>query len=301
MSAGQKPNIAIETLTGRPAEFLFAAKDNRGLPGQFAYWRGENGHVFLDPVPADLDRYYAEGYQPIPESEADLAKVAKGDAYRLDHIKKLQPTGTFLEIGPWIGLTAYSAKQAGYAVSAIERDSACVDLLRRCGIKAIQSFDPAETLENLDESFDVIGMWHSIEHLPRPWEVLRASARRLNPGGILVVAAPNPESAQFRVLGKHWVHLDAPRHIHFLPIALVKQLCENEGLALVAATSDDHLGLMLEEHGWRSEIFRRAFNIPGLKTVLYRLGWQRLRAKHRVAGAIDGAGYSLIFQRPPGS
>lgn len=288
----------IEPISGELAEFLFTAKDNRGEPGSFHYWRGQNGHVFLDPIPADLDHYYAKGYQPIPKDEAELALVAKGDAYRLDPITRLKPAGSFLEIGSWIGLTAYSAKVAGYQVSVLERDQCCVDLLQRAGIDAIQSIDPAASLNQLGRAFDVIGLWHSIEHLPFPWEVVKAAANALNRGGILVIAAPNPESAQFRVLGKNWVHLDAPRHIHFLPHGLIRAIAEKEGLSFVEATSDDQLGKMLEEHGWRVELFRRAANLPVLKSLVYRLFWRRLQSRHRRSGLIDGAGFTLILRKP---
>lgn len=290
---------ALEPITGEPAEFLLTAQDNRGLPGRFHYWRGSNGHVFLDPVPEDLDRYYSGGYQRIPDDEAALAALAINDAYRLEPIRKIVPSGAFLEIGPWIGLTAYSARQAGYEVSVLERDPGCVDLLNRCGIEAIQSTDPAISLESLGRKFDVIGLWHSIEHLPRPWEVVTQAARCLNPGGLLVIAAPNPESKQFQLFGKNWVHLDAPRHIHLMPIDLVEGIANSQGLVTLEKTSDDRLGRMLDQHGWHFELHRRVFRIYGLRALAFRLLWRWLQRRHRVEGALDGAGYTLMAQRPP--
>lgn len=288
----------VEPISGAPAEFLCAAKDNRGRPGIFYYWRGNNGHVFLDPVPPDIDRYYDGGYQPIPKNEAELAIAAREDAYRIEAIRAHMPSGRFLEIGSWIGLTAYSAKIAGYQVSVLERDGNCVDLLQRSGIDAIQSNDPAKSLRELSLKFDVIGLWHSIEHLPRPWEVVSEAARALNPGGLLVIAAPNPDSAQFRMFGKHWVHLDAPRHIHFLPIGLVEELGEKEGLVTVDRTTDDRLGRILDQHGWHFELHRRVRRIIGLRAIAFRTLWRHLQRKHRVPGALDGAGYTLMMRRP---
>ena len=298
MTATPPTSPPIEPISGLPAQYLFSAGDNRGLPGTFHYWRGANGHVFLDPIPADLGAYYAEGYQPVPQDEAELAEAAKGDAYRLEPIRRLRPGGTFLEIGPWIGRVAYSAKQAGYAVSVLERDGDCVDLLRRCGIDAIQSTDPAETLGTLGRTFDVIGLWHSIEHLPRPWEVITAAARALNPGGLLVVAAPNPDSAQFRLFGKYWVHLDAPRHLHLLPIALIEGIAEKEGLVSVLRTADDQLAQEIDTYGLNFEVRRRKWRDKDLPLRLNHWLNRAIRWLTPGGGALGGGGYTVIMQRP---
>ena len=298
MTATPPASAPIDPISGQPARFLLSARDNRGLPGTFHYWRAANGHIFLDPIPADLDAYYAEGYQPIPKDETELAEAAKGDAYRLDPIRRLKPGGTFLEIGPWIGRVAYSAKQAGYAVSVLERDGDCVDLLRRCGIDAIQSTDPAETLGTLGRTFDVIGLWHSIEHLPRPWEVIAAAARALNPGGLLVVAAPNPDSAQFRLFGKHWVHLDAPRHIHFLPIALIESIAANEGLISTLRTTDDPLAREIDTYGLNFEVRRRKLRSKDLPLRLNQWLNRAIRSLTPGGGSLGGGGYTVIMQRP---
>src|SRR5262249_5633000 len=70
-------------------------------------------------------------------------------------------------------------------------------------------------------SFDVIPMWHSLEHVHAPLEVLRQAHRLLVPGGRLVVAVPNIDSLPFRWFGPAWFGLDLPRHLtHFAPWTL---------------------------------------------------------------------------------
>lgn len=287
-----------DPFTNEPAEFLFTASDNRGIPGKFAYWRGSDHHIFIDEPPENLAAHYAGGYQCIPDSESELAAMAKGDAYRLDEIKKLVPSGSFLEIGPWIGLVSYSAKQAGYDVSVIEIEQRCVDLLLRVGINAVQSDDPAAVLSNAEQTYDVIALWHSIEHLPRPWAVISAAARRLRPGGVLLVAAPNPESAQLAAFGRHWLHLDAPRHLHLLSMGAYEAIGTQAGLETVIKTTDDRLGRILDRNGWIVGMHRRAFNIPIVRGIANRLFRNVVRRRHRKPGALDGAGFTLIMQRP---
>jgi len=70
-------------------------------------------------------------------------------------------------------------------------------------------------------SFDVITMWHSLEHVHAPLEVLQEAHRLLVPGGKLIVAVPNIDSLPFRWFGAAWFGLDLPRHLtHFAPWTL---------------------------------------------------------------------------------
>lgn len=288
-----------DPFTGERARHLFDAIDNRGIPGTFSYWQGTDDHVFLAPVPDNLGDHYAGGYQRIPDTEAELAAMARVDAYRLNEIKALVPSGRFLEIGPWIGLVSYTALKAGYDVTVIEMDQRCVDLLSSVGIHAVQSADPAKTMQSMPEKFDVVGLWHSIEHVPRPWDVIERAARLVAPGGVLLIAAPNPQSAQLRVLGKDWLHLDAPRHLHLMAIGTYEEIGRRAGLETVSKTTDDELGRILDRHGWTFELYRRSRNLPGVRRVVSRLFRAALARRHRQQGALDGAGFTLVMRRPP--
>lgn len=74
-------------------------------------------------------------------------------------------------------------------------------------------------------SFDVVTMWHSLEHVHRPLAILREAYRLLVPGGKLIIATPNIESLPFRVFGRSWFGLDLPRHLtHFTPRTLTAML-----------------------------------------------------------------------------
>ncbi|MEW5802551.1 MAG: class I SAM-dependent methyltransferase [bacterium] len=73
--------------------------------------------------------------------------------------------------------------------------------------------------------FDLVIVWHVLEHLPNPAEVLREIFRILTPGGVLLLCVPNIESIQARLAGSNWFHLDLPRHLYqYNPFALTRLL-----------------------------------------------------------------------------
>lgn len=170
----------------------------------------------MDPIPSDVAPFYRDGYQQNPSSLSELQQIAAGESYRMTPILKYKNVGKLLEIGPWMGIFACNAKDAGFDVKGMEIDQNCVDFLNTTvGINALQSDDPVATLQKLDERFDVIALWHSLEHLRTPWLVIQQAALCLAVGGILAIAMPNIDSYQYSLLKTAWKHLDSPRHLFF--------------------------------------------------------------------------------------
>ena len=263
----------------------------------FHYYQcGGCGLVFMDPIPSDLAPFYRGGYQTIPASLSGLREIAARERYRMEPILKYKKSGKMLEIGPWMGIFSCNAKDAGFDVTAIEMDQSCVDFLNHTvGINAQQSFDPAESIAKLDEQFDVIALWHTLEHLRRPWLVIEQAAKRLARSGILVVAIPNIESYQFQTLKARWRHLDAPRHLFFYPAESLESLCRSFGLTTLEMTTSDVLSDELSEDAWRhhANSIVSARYPSALLARGYRYASRRKERKPR-----GGAGLTAVFQRP---
>jgi 2-polyprenyl-3-methyl-5-hydroxy-6-metoxy-1,4-benzoquinol methylase len=79
-----------------------------------------------------------------------------------------------------------------------------------------------------DESFDLVTLFHVMEHVTNPREVLAEVARILKPGGAVILQVPNIDSWQFRIFGAKWYGLDIPRHvIDYSKDAMLKLLNES--------------------------------------------------------------------------
>jgi len=77
-------------------------------------------------------------------------------------------------------------------------------------------------------SYDIISMFHVLEHVSKPAELLIRLIEKLNPGGHLVIALPNPSSSDAKHYKAHWAGWDVPRHLwHYEPdqiIAMAQRL-----------------------------------------------------------------------------
>lgn len=253
--------------------------------------------VFMDSIPDDLRPFYEDGYQKIPDSLTELREIAAQEKYRMKPILAYKSGGKLLEIGPWIGIFSCNAKDAGFDVTAIEIDQDCVDFLNNTvGIRAIQSPNPAEILDTMHGKFDVIVLWHCLEHLPNPWLVIQKAAGRLAPGGILLIAIPNIESYDFSIFKGNWRHLDTPRHLFFYPAKSLVTLCEANGLTRLEVTTKDELSDALSKDVWCTFA---AAKIP-IKYMRGIFGWLLCywaREKEKAAENL-GSGLTAVFQLP---
>jgi SAM-dependent methyltransferase len=305
---GQRDGDTVQTsvacrFCGETAPMVFTARDwNRLLSErEFTYYRCPScALTFLDPLPADLDRYYPPEYYPMPGSLAELAAAAEAERYKIDLVRRFQTAGRLLEIGPATGAFAYLAKQAGFDVDTIEMDAACCRFLEQVvRVRAFHSADAAGTLAKLG-GYDAVAMWHVIEHLSDPWQTLDAAADRLHPRGILLVATPNPSAFQFGLFGRYWAHLDAPRHLELIPAQRMRDWGTRAGLTLALETTTDAGGLGWNLFGWQeslANVIAGRFNRRRTPTLLGRSLSRLMRPIER-GRAFKGTTYTLVFQRP---
>lgn len=242
------PNCAA----GSP--LFFRTKDyNRQVTAEtFHYYKCSTcGLLFLHPVPGDLGKYYPTDYHSAPPSCGELVSQAEQERYKVDLVQEHKKNGRLLEIGPSWGRFCYLAKTAGFDVEAFERDPGCCRFMNDVvGITAFQGDDICDLL-GTRPSYDVITLWHVAEHLPNLWDVLEVITRKLNPGGILVVAAPNPNAWQFRVQGKYWPHVDAPRHVFLIPPVVLSGFVSRMGMKEIRLTTRDPGSIGWNIFGWQ--------------------------------------------------
>jgi 2-polyprenyl-3-methyl-5-hydroxy-6-metoxy-1,4-benzoquinol methylase len=252
--------------------------------------------VFLDAVPNDLGNYYQNDYYAIP-ALAQLQKIADKDSNKIDTVRRFVNGGRLLEIGPAFGVFAWQAKQAGFVVDVIEMDARCCDYLRNTlGLNVTQSDNPPDAMAT-QQRHDAIAIWHVLEHLADPVKFLKAAAANLKPGGVLVIAMPNPAAWQFKIMGRRWPHLDAPRHLMLIPEAWMTSQAKQLGLEKVYLTSDDSDARSWNRFGWQRVLMNR-FTSKFMQRVMYVIGYAISFAAAPVDRAgFGGSAYTIVFKK----
>lgn len=292
------PSCCPKCVSG--CSLLFSTKDyNRRLSDDtFDYYRCDRcSFIFLAPIPVDLGRYYPTQYYEVPRSAAELTARAENlQRWKIDEVLRHARGGRLLEIGPAYGLFAHLAKRAGFDVTAIEMDSRCSAFLRETvGITVVESADTVERLKELP-AFDVIVLWQVLEHLPDPWAVLTAAAERLAPNGVLILDTPNPDAFQFRVLGRRWTHVDAPRHVTLIPAQLLVEHLGRHGLQPESLSASNVSANGFNGFGWAFS-FKNFFSNPTLGGIVHFLG--RVLAKLLIPierTGWRGSTYTAVFR-----
>jgi len=195
------------------------------------------------PSPETIGRFYPSIYRPhrTPRQRQQrlLDRLRFWRRPKRGNLKILwRGEGRLLDFGCGGGAFLARMHSQGWQVTGVDVSPAAVDCVRRQGLRVFLGTLPHGDLE--PSSFEVITMWHSLEHVHFPLEVLREAHRLLVPGGQLFIAVPNIDSLPFRWFGSAWYGLDLPRHLtHFAPWTLQLML-ERAGFQIGPTTMVRH-------------------------------------------------------------
>jgi hypothetical protein len=285
-------------LCGGQSRHALRARDlNRAASAQpFDYARCQVcGTYFLTDPPSDLAPYYPQAYYDLPSAEQLDALARSQEPIARMLLARAGGPGRLVEIGPGEGVFARAARNAGFDVTAIEMDArACAHLRDAAGVQAIESAVPQDVIATLPPSRAIV-MWHVIEHLRRPWEVIERAAANLHDGGVLAIATPNPRALQFKLLRSRWAHLDAPRHLFLIADDTLARRCAELGLELQDTTTDDAAGRHWTRFGWEYALRRapRSRPAPRATVALSAAVARALAPLERRQG--NGCAYTSIF------
>lgn len=218
------------------------------------------GTVQMAEIPSDLGRFY-------PSSR--YFAFAPSPAGRTGPVHRLMEALTFRAFvrpsfdhgGAWyrrlssLDLTDPGAEAVGRA--NVRRDARVLEV--GCGngrllrileglgfthLRGVDPFLPGDTVEgaitlqkrdvaDLDRAsfFDLIVLYHSLEHVPDPVGTLRAVRSHLTGDGVVVVAMPIVAAA-FHEYGTNWYQLDPPRHLHVFSVKSFEIALARSGLRL---------------------------------------------------------------------
>jgi SAM-dependent methyltransferase len=200
--------------------------------------------LFLDPLPeqADIAGFYPATYWWKSSSTAlkKLEMLYRRAALR-DHFTFIvnaavkvhsssQPP-RILDVGCGSGTLLGLLKAHGFDVLGLDYSREAAAIARSENDVEVVVGSLAEA-HFQDASFDLVTLFHVMEHVTNPGEVLGEVRRILKPTGRLVIQVPNIESWQFRFFRERWYGLDIPRHVIDYSNKALQQLLTRTGFTV---------------------------------------------------------------------
>lgn len=158
------------------------------------------GLVYTNPQPDRklIDEHYQEKYYK-EWIEKQMEKRIPMWKKRLKALNKYKKKGRLLDVGSGIGTFLKLARKEGFKVCGTEISEFASKYVKN-NLKIDIFRGDLEEAHFPHESFDVVTMWHTLEHLPNPKATLEEIHRILKKGGLLVVAVPNLNNFTTQIL-----------------------------------------------------------------------------------------------------
>src|SRR5262245_43177127 len=181
--------------------------------------------LFLNPLPDDYEIagfYPAQYWWNSSRSERNRLLKKLESIYRKfalhDHVGFIVRAGQnrsgleLLDVGCGSGTLLGLLKQRGFRPLGIDFSAEAARVAEtENGVRVVVG-----SLDNArfpNQSFDIVTLFHVMEHVTNPRSVLAETFRILKPKGSLILQVPNIDSWQFKAFGARWYGLDIPRHV----------------------------------------------------------------------------------------
>ena len=191
----------------------------------------EYGFLVTTPLPdsSELAKYYeTEEYISHTDTKRNLFEKVYHVVREYAIKKKVvlinteQEKGSLLDIGCGTGDFISAAKKNGWSVMGIEPNE---EARAKANSKTDNTVFDTSKLESLSaDSFDVITLWHVLEHLPNLEEQVHLFKKLLKPNGTLIIAVPNHNSFDANYYNEFWAAWDVPRHLWHFSQTSIKNL-----------------------------------------------------------------------------
>ena len=189
--------------------------------------------LITQPIPENLEEFYqGDNYISHTDSKKSIADslyhIIKGRNIK----KKIQlienqkvKSKKLLDVGAGTGDFLSFAKKQGFEVEGVEPSDKARQKADEKGVILRK-----ELTKVPDSTYDVITLWHVLEHLPNLVDQVKRISNLLNEKGILVIAVPNFHSWDANHYGKFWAGYDVPRHLWHFSKKSIQELFKEENM-----------------------------------------------------------------------
>jgi SAM-dependent methyltransferase len=171
-----------------------------------------------------VDADYFDDWTPGPINETLPWVLA-----RIDIVRRFKRNGIAVDLGCGIGETAVALSNAGFSVTGVEESTKTIAFLK-------QQYPSVEWINQsiLDFAagnggrFDVVTLFHVLEHIPHPENAIRLVDRLLRDDGVIVIEVPDVEGGLARLSGKKWGYF-VRHHVNYFSARSLQNLMRQFG------------------------------------------------------------------------
>jgi 2-polyprenyl-3-methyl-5-hydroxy-6-metoxy-1,4-benzoquinol methylase len=212
------------------------------------------------PTERELEQYYNNSY------EVDFGSYFQGVARRasitLDELARCYPKpGRLLEVGCSYGGFLDQARRCGWDVTGIELSQKAAEYATRELELPVFSSSLQDQIRRLEEPYDVVVMFHVIEHVAEPLALLESCRKLIKPGGLLILKTPNVASSIAKFTGALWHWVSPPAHLYLYSPQTIGKLLHRSGFRLTklrTSQGDAHNNLFALASGMGRKLFFRS-------------------------------------------
>ena len=222
------------------------------------------------PIPEDLEPYYrSEEYLSHKDSASGLLATLYRWVKSYSISRKLRLINRYagdiksiLDIGAGTGDLLAAAQKRGFRIEGIEPNLHAREQALKKGIHLKPETD-------YQGKFQIISMWHVLEHLKNPQQEIRQIKDALEDNGTVFIAVPNFNSFDAKYYQEYWAGYDVPRHVWHFSRSAIKKLFEDHRMKLVRTKPMPfdayYISLLSEKYKHGKMRYLKAFFI-GLKS-----------------------------------
>ena len=244
--------VHCRSCEGRNPRHLFTSKNVHGRHllsnDQFKIFECLDCKVIftnIDVSDAYYQKYYPENYYEESPSNSFailLQKILDWTIFsrKLKLIKQYKPKGNkILEVGCATGLFLNRLPDS-FKKYGIEINPKGYQFIKENydNITIYNEDISKNALDTGDVRFDVIAIWHVLEHIANPDTFFKNLTKLLAKDGIIIMTIPNGNSLGFKLTKNAWFHLDTPRHLFFFRFEYLTSVLKKHKLQISKLVSE---------------------------------------------------------------
>ena len=150
---------------------------------------------------------------------------------KLKLINKHVSRGTILDYGCGTGSFLSVCKNNGWNAFGFEPDNDAAKIANQKGVIVFNKLNELKN-QNLTTGYDVITLWHVLEHVTELNETVSFLKENLKKDGALIIALPNYKSYDAEIYKEFWAAYDVPRHLYHFDQLSINDLMSKRGFFL---------------------------------------------------------------------